>query len=253
MSQELRTHGNSQAFRGASPWSRRELVLLLLWESTWALFCAWTPKPLSAWRLIVLKIFGGTIVGKPFVHQRARIQIPWNIELHDRACVGDRSNLYSLDRIVIGEGSIVAQEAYLCTGTHDLSVPSFPLQTAPIIVGKNAFIGARAFLLPGIYIGDGAVVGACSVVTRDVPAGQVVIVIGPSGSGKSTLCRTINRLESIDSGNIEILSIVVKLLLRSVDTLRRLRRGNRGRSHRSATAFTPAITARFSSGFCYRR
>jgi glutamate transport system ATP-binding protein len=38
----------------------------------------------------------------------------------------------------------------------------------------------------------------------EVPTGQVVIVIGPSGSGKSTLCRTINRLESIDSGHIEI-------------------------------------------------
>ena len=38
----------------------------------------------------------------------------------------------------------------------------------------------------------------------DVPAGQVVVVIGPSGSGKSTLCRTINRLETIDSGEIAI-------------------------------------------------
>jgi len=38
----------------------------------------------------------------------------------------------------------------------------------------------------------------------DVPPGQVVIVLGPSGSGKSTLCRTINRLEPIDSGRIEI-------------------------------------------------
>ncbi|WP_208601159.1 amino acid ABC transporter ATP-binding protein [Rhodococcoides fascians] len=38
----------------------------------------------------------------------------------------------------------------------------------------------------------------------EVPAGQVVIVLGPSGSGKSTLCRTINRLEPIDSGTIEV-------------------------------------------------
>ncbi|MFF5037473.1 amino acid ABC transporter ATP-binding protein [Nocardia salmonicida] len=38
----------------------------------------------------------------------------------------------------------------------------------------------------------------------DVPRGQVVIVLGPSGSGKSTLCRTINRLEPIDSGDIAI-------------------------------------------------
>jgi glutamate transport system ATP-binding protein len=41
-------------------------------------------------------------------------------------------------------------------------------------------------------------------VTLDVPAGQVVVVLGPSGSGKSTLCRTINRLEPIDSGEIAV-------------------------------------------------
>ncbi len=38
----------------------------------------------------------------------------------------------------------------------------------------------------------------------EVPTGQVVIVLGPSGSGKSTLCRTINRLEPIDSGTIAV-------------------------------------------------
>jgi glutamate transport system ATP-binding protein len=41
-------------------------------------------------------------------------------------------------------------------------------------------------------------------ITLEVPQGQVVIVLGPSGSGKSTLCRTINRLEPIDSGDIAI-------------------------------------------------
>jgi glutamate transport system ATP-binding protein len=38
----------------------------------------------------------------------------------------------------------------------------------------------------------------------EVPKGQVVVVLGPSGSGKSTLCRTINRLEPIDTGVIEV-------------------------------------------------
>ncbi|GAA2373964.1 glutamate ABC transporter ATP-binding protein [Gordonia sp. QH-12] len=38
----------------------------------------------------------------------------------------------------------------------------------------------------------------------EVPRGQVVVVLGPSGSGKSTLCRTINRLEPIDSGEIRV-------------------------------------------------
>jgi glutamate transport system ATP-binding protein len=41
-------------------------------------------------------------------------------------------------------------------------------------------------------------------INLEVATGQVVVVLGPSGSGKSTLCRTINRLEPIDSGSIEI-------------------------------------------------
>ena len=41
-------------------------------------------------------------------------------------------------------------------------------------------------------------------INLDVDRGQVIVVLGPSGSGKSTLCRTINRLEPIDSGTIAI-------------------------------------------------
>ena len=41
-------------------------------------------------------------------------------------------------------------------------------------------------------------------INLDVPRGQVVVILGPSGSGKSTLCRTINRLEPVDSGTISI-------------------------------------------------
>lgn len=41
-------------------------------------------------------------------------------------------------------------------------------------------------------------------INLEIPAGQVVVILGPSGSGKSTLCRTINRLETIDGGEIRI-------------------------------------------------
>jgi putative colanic acid biosynthesis acetyltransferase WcaF len=147
---------------------------MLLWEYTWVILCLWTPKPFNPWRLIVLKVFGAKIDGHPFVHQRARIQIPWNVELHDGTCIGDRANLYSLDRICIGEGAVVAQEAYLCTGTHDLADPALPLLTAPLTIGAHSFIGARAFVMPGVSIGANAVIGACSVVTRDVAPSAVV-------------------------------------------------------------------------------
>ena len=160
--------------RFASPWRFNERVRLLLWSIVWPLLCGWTPKPFNAWRLFWLRVFGCKIDGKPFVHQRARIQVPWRVILHDRSCVGDRANLYSLGEIELGYRCVIAQEAYLCTGTHDLSDPNLPLVTGKITIGTDAFVGARAFIMPGISISDTAVVGACSVVTKSVEPRSIV-------------------------------------------------------------------------------
>lgn len=152
-----------------SPWSGGDRVLRVLWEFCWFVFCIWTPKPLNLWRLFWLQLFGAKINGTPFVHQRARIAIPANLILHDRACLGDRANAYSLGQVEIGARATVAQEAYLTTGSHDFANPALPLTTAKITIGEDAFVGARAFVLPGVTIGARAVVGACSVVTKNVP------------------------------------------------------------------------------------
>lgn len=152
-----------------SPWSNSDRFMRVLWQFCWFVFCVWTPKPLNEWRLFWLRVFGAKIDGTPFVHQRARIEIPWNLTLHDRACLGDRANAYSLGPIAIGARATVAQEVYLSTGSHDFTRAEIPLTTAKIDIGEDAFIGARAFVLPGVTVGARAIVGACSVVTKDVP------------------------------------------------------------------------------------
>jgi putative colanic acid biosynthesis acetyltransferase WcaF len=157
-----------------SPWTVRQRIGILSWEYVWYLFCAWTPKPLNFWRIWILRGFGARIHGRPFVHQRARIQIPWNLTLHDRACLGDGANAYSLGEIEIHEHATVAQEAYLCTGSHAFNKRSMNLITAKITLEAHAFIGARAFIMPGLTIGREAVVGAMSVVTKNVAANAIV-------------------------------------------------------------------------------
>src|ERR1022692_5324450 len=152
-----------------SPWPIGDRLLRLMWGFAWFAFCEWTPKPLNPWRLFWLRLFGTKIHGTPFVHQRARIAIPWNLTLHDRACLGDRANAYSLGQVEIGARATVAQEAYLDTGSHDFEKPGMPLVTAKITIGEDAFVGARAFVLPGVTIGSRSVIGAGSVVTKDVP------------------------------------------------------------------------------------
>jgi putative colanic acid biosynthesis acetyltransferase WcaF len=157
-----------------SPWTKKQRVKMLLWEYAWLFFCYWTPKPANRWRLFWLKVFGATIYGRPFVHQRARIQIPWHLTLFDRAALGDRANAYSLGRIEVHAHATIAQEVYLCTGSHDFDKKEKNLITAPIIIKEHAFVGARAFILPGITIGENSIVGAGSVVTKNVKANTIV-------------------------------------------------------------------------------
>lgn len=70
--------------------------------------------------------------------------------------------------IHIGEGSYIAFQARIMT--HDFTRGLY-LHTR---IGKNCFIGGQSLILPGIAIGDGCIIGAGSVVTKDVPAGCAV-------------------------------------------------------------------------------
>jgi len=173
MTEPLESVDHTQSSQFVSPWPVSERLRRLLWEFCWLIFCGWTPKPANSWRLFWLGVFDAKIEGTPFVHQRARIAVPWNLTLHDRSCLGDRANAYSLGEIEIGARAVVAQEAYLNTGSHDFLQPSMPLVVAKITIGEDAFVGARAFVMPGIKIGARAIVGACSVVTKDVPENVV--------------------------------------------------------------------------------
>ena len=157
-----------------NPWPLWVHLILVLWKFTWFFLCSWTPKFMNPWRLMILKVFGTTISGSPFVHSKAWIQIPWHLTMHHRACLGERSVAHSLGKIEIMETATVSQEAYLCTGTHDFKEPSLQLITKPITIGKNSFIGTRAMILPGVTIGNHVIAGAMSVVSKDVPDHQIV-------------------------------------------------------------------------------
>ncbi len=82
--------------------------------------------------------------------------------------------LYTTGGLVIGENVSISSGAWLVTGTHDMNDPLFPDKYLPIVVGNYAWIGVRATILAGVTIGEGAVIMAGAVVTRDVPPYAVV-------------------------------------------------------------------------------
>lgn len=136
----------------------------------YTLFFQYSPRPLHGWRRFLLRLFGAHVGTGVHVYPKVRIWAPWNVQLEGGCGIGDRVILYSQGKIVVGKKAVISQGAHICAGTHDYSEPGFPLVTAPITIGAYAWVAAEAFVHPGVNIGEGAVIGARSVVISDMPA-----------------------------------------------------------------------------------
>ncbi|MDB4990178.1 MAG: wcaF [Myxococcaceae bacterium] len=131
------------------------------------------PIGLDAVRRRVLAHFGATVGRGGTCRRGVRITFPWKLEIGENSWLGEDAWLLNLDTIQIQANVTISQRAFLCTGNHDWTDPSMKLTTAPIVVEEGAWIGAAAFVGPGVTIGSHCVVTAGSVVTRDLPAYSV--------------------------------------------------------------------------------
>ncbi len=77
--------------------------------------------------------------------------------------------------IEIGDGCLIGQQVVIATLNHDLNPERRgDMMPKPVKIGKNVWVGAHATILPGVTVGDNAVIAAGAVVTKDVPANAVV-------------------------------------------------------------------------------
>lgn len=144
------------------------------WNFVQALFFSTAPRwGLYKWRLFLLRMFGAKM-GDSYVRPSCRIWAPWNLEVGENTALDEQVNCYCVAPIKIGSSAVISREAFLCTASHDIHSPTRDLITAPIIIGDFAWVAARAFVGPGVTIGEGAVVGACAVVTKDVEPWTIV-------------------------------------------------------------------------------
>jgi len=145
-----------------------------LWSVVWALLYRPTPRPMHAWRRMLLRLFGAKLGRGVHPYPSARIWAPWNLEMGDHSCLGPHVDCYCMETITIGAYSTVSQYSYLCTGSHDYLNIEMPLVAAPITIGERVWITADVFVGPGVTVGDGAVVLARSTVCKSVDPWVVV-------------------------------------------------------------------------------
>jgi putative colanic acid biosynthesis acetyltransferase WcaF len=143
-------------------------------RAVWGVACALlfrpSPRPLHAWRAWVLRCFGAQLGQDCHIYPRARIWAPWNLRCGDVVAVADEAEIYNPWPVTLDSNSTISQQAFLCTASHDIDDPDFPMIGAPIHVRHHAWVCARATVLPGVTVNEGAVLALASAATHDLDA-----------------------------------------------------------------------------------
>jgi acetyltransferase-like isoleucine patch superfamily enzyme len=121
------------------------------------------------------------LTGRP-VHESVTLFPPFtadfgrNIHLGERVFINSGCRFQDQGGVTIGDDSLIGHNAVLATLDHDVHPDRrADMHPAPIVIGRKVWIGANATILKGVTIGDGAIVAAGAVVTKDVPADSIVV------------------------------------------------------------------------------
>jgi len=166
------------SFRG------RPAIFVQFWWLIQALLVKPMPQVCYPIRRLILRAFGARIGSGVKIRPGVEVTYPWKVTIGENTWIGDDVTLYSLGAITIGANSVISQHSYICAADHDYSRVSFPIRERPVEIGDQVWIAGGVWVGPGVRIADGAVVGARSTVTKDLPTGMICV---------GTPCRPLKR------------------------------------------------------------
>lgn len=155
--------------------SRSNQLVRLVWSTIYLFLISWIPRGLFfGWIRFWLCLFGAKIDKTARVYAGVKIYYPANLIMEQYSSLAPGVDCYNVDKITVGAYATVSQNTTLCTASHDIADLSRPLIVAPITIGKYAWVAAEAFIGMGTTVGEYSVVGARSVVVKDVEPWTVV-------------------------------------------------------------------------------
>jgi acetyltransferase-like isoleucine patch superfamily enzyme len=131
-----------------------------------------TPEEVRALlsRLTGTDVDGSVTVFPPFYSEFGK-----NLRLGRGVFINQGCRFQDTGGISIGDGTLIGHGSTLTTLNHAVDpARRADMVPAPVVIGRQVWLGASVTVVPGVTIGDGAIVGAGAVVTRDVPANAIV-------------------------------------------------------------------------------
>jgi acetyltransferase-like isoleucine patch superfamily enzyme len=129
---------------------------------------------------VEIRALFSTLIGKP-VDETLMLFPPFytdcgkNITIGKNVFINSGCRFQDQGGITIGDGALIGHNAVLATLNHGIKPADRSAACpAPIVIGKNVWIGANATVVPGVTIGDNAIIATGAVVTRDVPENTIV-------------------------------------------------------------------------------
>ena len=142
----------------------------------WSLLNQSSPDDLNARSSLIKELFGktghGVSIEPPFYCDYGT-----NISLGNGVYLNVNCTILDPAEVIIGDNTLIGPSVQIYTPSHPLDAEerlSMKESAQPIEIGKSVWIGGGAILCPGVKIGDRSIIGAGSVVTRDVPSDVVV-------------------------------------------------------------------------------
>lgn len=124
-------------------------------------------------RRLLDELFEGRLPASSMITPPMEIDRAKCLTLGENVFINHGFTCMSSGGVSIEDGVMIGPDAALITANHDFKDLN-RLQFKPIVIKRGAWIGARAIILPGITVGEGAVVASGAVVTHDVPARTIV-------------------------------------------------------------------------------
>jgi putative colanic acid biosynthesis acetyltransferase WcaF len=143
------------------------------WVLRFLLFSHGFPIP-SPLKVAVLRLWGARIGTGVVIRSRVNITFPWRFACGDDVWIGDEVLILSLAEVNLGSNVCLSQRAFLCTGSHDHTKAAFDLITEPIVIEDGCWVGAQAFVGPGVILKQNTVCAAGAVVVKEAGPDELI-------------------------------------------------------------------------------
>lgn len=149
--------------------------------------------PFFSVRYFICKYLYGLKIGNSVLHMGVIMFSPWKIKIGDNVLIHFDCFLDGRGEIEFGDNIDVSFGVKIFSEQHDLDSDMYDAVAKKVTVGDNAVLGSYSIILPGVSIGEGAVVAAGSVVSRDVEPYTVVGGV-PAKKIKDRVCDVAYKL-----------------------------------------------------------